>query len=134
MIILVCFTLCQMSDMPWPAAHLAVLPSFILAGSACIQEHGQVHHPQGYCAALGGCISIQAPLPVIMVYTLWVQNETCYFSPSVGSHCTEAGNNPPEKETAALHGPKSRTFDTSNLSFDVKHESIFMFVISIDVI
>lgn len=70
MIILACFILCQTPHMSWPAAHLPVLSSFILSGSACIQEHGQVHHPQGYCAALGGTISIQAPLPMIKEHPL----------------------------------------------------------------
>lgn len=53
------------------------------------------------------------------------------FFSLVGSHCTEAGNSPSEKETAALHGPKSCMFDASNLSFDTKHESISMCVITI---
>lgn len=65
LMILAYFILCQTSLMSWPAAHMPLWSFVILAGSACIQEHGQVHHPQGYCAALWGTISMVAHLPVI---------------------------------------------------------------------
>lgn len=52
----------------------------MLADSACVQEHGQVHHPSGYCAAVGGTVSIQAPLLVIIEHPLCCKMWCLFFS------------------------------------------------------
>lgn len=46
-------TTVNVPQMAWATAWFSVLSASINpAGSTCIQEHGQVHHPPGYCAAI----------------------------------------------------------------------------------
>lgn len=95
----------------------SVLSSYIdPTGSTCIQEHGQVYHPPGYCAALWGIQAFthapqSSPWKWKRKTGLLSGFKMCHLIfLSAGSHHTETRNNPLEKETGAVHGPQPSMF------------------------
>lgn len=114
------------------AAWLSVLFSSINpAGSARVQEHGQVYHPPGYCAALWGNFSCSTCNKVehhgnentFCCQGFEMRHLICL---SVGSHRAETRNNPLEKENRDLHGLKPGTFVSSLSRYSSNNQKFYV--------